>query len=103
MYHPTKKPYSPIRHSFPRRFLEPSRLVIVAIVLLIIFFFRFESTDTTTVVEDVARPVWKPAQALPGFRPLNESRIAIITFTTEQKSFTHLSLKNKACMYWRAF
>lgn len=54
------------------------------------------------MTDDVGE-ISKPARALPGFRPLNESRIAIVTFTTEQKSFTHLSLKNKACMYWRAY
>ncbi|KAF2424229.1 hypothetical protein EJ08DRAFT_700824 [Tothia fuscella] len=37
-----------------------------------------------------------PLSQPPGFRPLNESKFAIVTFTTEQKSFTHLSLKNKA-------
>lgn len=100
MYHPTKKPYSPIKHAFPRRrYLDPSRIALVAIVLLLIFFFRFESTETV-IVTDEERLVSKPAQVLPGFRPLNESKIAIVTFTTEQKSFTHLSLKNKACKCW---
>lgn len=102
MYHPTNKPYSPVKHAFPHRYYNPSRLVLVAIVLLLIFFFRFESTEITAVTDDV-REISKPAQALPGFRPLNESRIAIVTFTTEQKSYTHLSLKNKACMYRRAY
>ncbi|KAE9974865.1 hypothetical protein EG327_008643 [Venturia inaequalis] len=95
MYYPSKKPYSPVKSAFPRRYLDPSRIVLVAIVLLLIFFFRFESIETTTVTDDV-REIFTPASALPGFRPLNESRIAIVTFTTEQKSFTHLSLKNKA-------
>lgn len=99
MYHPTKKPYySPVKHAFPRRCFDPSRIILVAIVLLLLFFLRFESPAAITVTEAV-REVSKPAAALPGFRPLSESRIAIVTFTTEQKSFTHLSLKNKACMY----
>lgn len=99
MYHPTMKPYSPTKHAFPRRFFDPSRLVIVAIVLFLIFFFRFESTETIITGTDDALAISESAEALPGFRPLNESRIAIVTFTTEQKSFTHLSLKNKACRF----
>lgn len=102
MYYSSKKPYSPVKSAFPRRYLDPSRIVLVAIVLLLIFFFRFESIETTTVTDDV-REIFRPAPALPGFRPLNESRIAIVTFITEQKSFTHLSLKNKACMYWTSY
>ncbi|QDS75934.1 hypothetical protein FKW77_003084 [Venturia effusa] len=97
MYQPNKKPYSPIKHAFPRRYLDPSRLALIAVPLLLLFFFffRFEAAETKSVTDDVRRIV-RPVRALPGFRPLNESRIAIVTFTTEQKSYTHLSLKNKA-------
>jgi len=89
MYPHTKKPYSPTGRAFPRRFLEP--LLLAGLVILLIFFFRIERPEPTSSVAIFPQPT----EYLSGYRPINESRIAIVTFTTEQKSYTHLSLKNK--------
>ena len=94
-YH--KKPYSPSRQVFPRRFLEPWRILVVVVVLFLLFFFRFEANSEPVALSspsDVAT-VKIGSKAPLGFRPLNESKIAIVTFHTDQKSYTHLSLKNK--------
>jgi hypothetical protein len=97
-----KKPYSPSRQVFPRRFLEPWRILVVVIILFLLLFFRF---DTNTAPVPLSTPgdvaTSKPgstkagSHAPVGFRPLNDSKIAIVTFHTDQKSYTHLSLKNK--------
>lgn len=96
-------PKAKMRQLFPRHILHPCRLIIVAVVLLLFFFLRFDGTSSSA--KDVRNAVFGVSR---GFRSLDQSRIAMITFTTEQKSYTHLSLKNKArtlcvsCMRFRA-
>jgi len=83
-----------MRQFVPRQFLQPSRLIAVAVILALFFFLRFKGPSTLSSYGSHG------ASTLPrGFRPLNESKIAMVTFSTEQKSFTHLSLKNKACTF----
>jgi hypothetical protein len=93
-----RKPYSPSRQVFPRRFLEPWRILVVVVVIFLLFFFRFDTSSTPVAIStpsDVS-PIEPPKSQAPlGFRPLNESKIAIVTFHTDQKSYTHLSMKNK--------
>lgn len=83
-----------MKQLFPRHILHPSRLLVVAIVLLLFFFLRFDGPSSSA--KDVRNAMFGVSR---GFRPLDQSRIAMITFTTEQKSYTHLSLKNKACTF----
>jgi len=68
---------------------------VAVVVLFLLFFFRFDSPSTPAELSP-SDVLAVESQQLVGFRPLNESKIAIVTFHTEQKSFTHLSLKNKA-------
>jgi hypothetical protein len=93
-YH-QKKPYSPSRQIFPRRFLEPWRILVAVVVVFLLFFFRFDATTTPVALSTPSDILSIGSQKPVGFRPLNESKIAIVTFHTDQKSYTHLSLKNK--------
>lgn len=96
-YYHSKKPYTPTRSGFPRRFFEPWKILVALVVLCLLFFFRFDAPATTSGISNSLAPTTLYGSRRPlGFSPYNESRIAIVTFTTEQKSFTHLSLKNKA-------
>jgi len=101
MHHSNKNAYAPTRLYIPRSILQPTRIALVACVLLLFFLLHLNTripadldrgNDLTTAAAGFDMDA-------PGFRPLNESRIALVTFTTEQKSFTHLSLKNKARMH----
>ena len=102
-YYHHKKPYSPSRPMFPRRFFEPWRILVVVVVIFLLFFFRFDTNTAPVALSSPADAVpTMPVKAHPppvkkpiGFRPLNESKVAIVTFHTDQKSYTHLSLKNK--------
>ncbi|KAF2397760.1 hypothetical protein EJ06DRAFT_481612 [Trichodelitschia bisporula] len=90
------------------------RLAVLVLLALIVFlqlrasgFGRHLSDDReveVVVVPSLPGQVGIPAAVtakgpktkgyLNGFRPVNESRVAIITFTTEQKSYLHMSLRN---------
>lgn len=89
-----KKQYSPTRQFIPRRFLEPWKILVAVVVLFLLFFFRFDA-PATSVVLSPSDVLATGSQQPVGYRTGNESRIAIVTFTTDQKTFTHLSLKNK--------
>jgi hypothetical protein len=98
MYHAKLKAYPPARQSyFPRSVLQPARIALVAVVVLLFYLVSQLPTKTNAPIRHYdAVTVDRPAPTARGFGPLSESRIAMVTFTTEQKSFTHLSLKNKA-------
>lgn len=90
--------------------LQPTRILLVVVVLLLFFILHLSQSDAPARPRNAgakgadvdALKVVKPQYA-PGFRPLNGSKIAMVTFTTQEKSYTHLSLKNKYrmafCLY----
>jgi len=69
---------------------------VAVVVLFLLFFFRFDSPSTPVPLSTPLDVSGSRSRQPLGFRPLNESKIAIVTFHTDQKSYTHLSLKNKA-------
>ena len=96
--------------AIPRNWLHPTRIAAVAIVVLIILFFNFPATSSiprTRSSEDKyddrsavagGRGAQSGKQASTVDAPLTKKKnVAIVTFTTQQKSFTHLSLKNHVC------
>jgi galactosyl transferase GMA12/MNN10 family len=101
--------------SLPRKLLHPTRIAALAIVILIVLFINFQSGAETPAVrraEDgmsrepernnvVQKPLGKTGRKKEVLGGENDpdgrkpgARIAIVTFTTDQKSYTHLSLKN---------
>jgi len=79
-------------HSPPllrRSWLHPSRIAALLILTLIILFVRYQKPSLSGPYATHRQDFASSAHGR------NEgSRIAIVTFSTEQKSYTHLSLKN---------
>ncbi|UKZ79332.1 hypothetical protein TrVFT333_007082 [Trichoderma virens FT-333] len=80
----------------PRKFLGSCKTLVVAIVLCGLFFFDFDAFTTRVASSSPSDIIAFESKRPLGFRPYNESKIAIVTFTTNQNSYTHLSLQNKA-------
>ena len=80
----------------PRKYLEPWRIFVLIEVLFLLGFFIFNMAKAPRQpLSPSDLPAFRSKQPA-GFRPSNDSKIAIVTFSTEQKSYTHTSLRNKA-------
>ena len=110
-------PYPPKSHhnrklsnrlSVPRNLLHPTRLAVLAIIILIVLFFNFQSPLSTAARTRTSEDsygsavkssagvdgIQKATSVVAGPKQKEGSRVAIVTFTTEQKSYMHLSLRN---------
>jgi len=87
MQHYDRKRHPP---AFLRRlWLHPSRIAALLCLILIILFIRYQKPSLTGPYVP-----HRQSDASSTHKPDSGSRIAIVSFTTELKSYTHLSLKN---------
>lgn len=77
--------------SFLRRLLlHPSRIAAFVCLLFIIAFVRYQKPSFEDPRSAAHRQLFESSSP----EKKDGGRIAIVTFTTDQKSYTHLSLKN---------
>ena len=79
-----------VKWFLPRHGLHPSKISVVLIVLLIILFVHWHHQDVQSCPPATPSPLLRP----PDEPSVPKARVAMVTFTTQQQSYTHLSLKN---------
>ena len=90
-----KKLARPVRRHVPTSAFRAA--VLVFITVLFFWIIRGSSSNGHSASDSRVKRVNQVAVSSPQANRVG-TRIAIITFTTKQLSYTYLSLKNKACM-----